>query len=68
MFKSPVFLTALCFAINFADKNVKIVTIKQLNSGRTGSPYDLDITVTVDDSATLEVAMKKAEKEYNKFT
>lgn len=62
--KYVVFLLTLCFAINFADKEVRIVAINKVNSGRTTPPYDLDITVKdLDDDANLLAVMEKAKKE-----
>ena len=64
MIKTAVLITALWFTLSFAEKDVTIVAIYQLNSGRTGPPYDVDITVTgLDDEATLLDAMEKAKNE-----
>ena len=64
MMRRTLLLTTLLLALCFAEKDVNIVAIYQLNSGRTGPPYDLDITVTgLDDSATLFDAMTKAQNE-----
>ena len=55
-------LVTLLFTSCLADKAVRIVVINQLDSGRTGPPYDLDITVSgLDDGATLLAAMNKAQ-------
>ncbi|KAL5258662.1 hypothetical protein ACHWQZ_G009207 [Mnemiopsis leidyi] len=55
-------LVLLALTCCVADKDVRIVTINQLDSGRTGPPYDLDISVSgLDDGATLLDAMNKAQ-------
>ena len=64
MIKAAALISALWFTLSFAEKDVTIVAIYQLNSGRTGPPYDVDITVTgLDDEATLLDAMEKAQNE-----
>ena len=64
MFRTAVFLTVLWITLSFADKDVDIVAIYQLNAGRSTPPYDVDITVKgLADDATLLDAMKKAQIE-----
>ena len=61
MIRTAIFITVLCLAASSAEKDVTIVAIYQLTSGRTGPPYNLEIIVTgLDDKATLLDAMTKA--------
>ena len=69
MVKASIIVIALCFAFSYADTYVgdiyaTFLVINPVDSGRTGPPYDVDITVTgLDDEATLLDAMEKAQNE-----
>ena len=61
MIKTAVLITTLWFTLSFAEKDVTIVAIYQLNSGRTGPPYDVDVYVKgLNKEVTLLAAMEAA--------
>ena len=60
--KTAILFATLCLASSLAEKEVKIVSINQLNAKRTGTLYDLDTNVTgLADDAKLLTAMEKAQ-------
>ena len=62
--KSAILFAALCLASSLAEKEVRIVSINQLNAKRTVPPYDLDTNVTgLADDAKLLTAMEKAQSD-----
>ena len=64
MIRPAVFLTAFWLSISFAEKNVNILAIYQLDPGRTTPPYDVNITVSgLADDATLNDVMHTADRE-----
>ena len=61
MVKGSIFVEAPCFPFNYADMKVRLLVINQVDSGRTGPPYDNELNVTgLDKGLTLENAMEAA--------
>ena len=68
MVKELIIFVALCFAFSFADIEVRLLVINPVDSGRTGPPYDGDVTVTGLDNGVKLLAAMEAARDDGKFS
>ena len=61
MVKGSMIVEAPSFPFNYADMKVRLLVINQVDSGRTGPPYDVDVYVKgLNKEVTLLAAMEAA--------
>ena len=68
MVKGSIIVEAPCFPFSYADMKVRLLVINQVDSGRTGPPYDVDVNVKGLDKGDTLLAAMEATRDNGKFS